>query len=177
MRDLKSGLFVLCFAVLPLFAQAPPATHKSVRGVLKGVDVRLSGIHMQTDDGKQVAWKFNRAVIAEAAKVKLGAPVIVIYRLTGPEDKRVTALAFPDPAATPTYVNLTGERILLRSAPAAADGSCGAVDPAAVHDTVMPPEGRAEVLEGCWCCAPSDASCTPGTKSGAGWAYLDRCFE
>jgi hypothetical protein len=190
MREMRTTRLPRFLAVLTLAALAsasttsaqapspsPAPAQKSVRGKLRGVDTRLNGIAMDTDDGKPVAWRFNKAVIAEAAKEKIGGPVIVIYRLMGPEDKRVTAIAFPDPTIKPLYVNLTGDRVLLRTAPAAADGTCTAVDPATVNDSMMPAGGRAEVLDGCWCCAPAAETCLPATRTGAGRAYLDRCFE
>ncbi len=166
-------------AVLAAQQASPPAparAHKSVRGTLNSVDPRLNVVSMKTEDGRPVAWRFKPAVIAEAAKYKAGVPVIVIYRLMDGDDKRVTAIAFPDPAARPTYVNLTGDRVVLRTAPATA-GECTSVDPDAIQETMVPNQGRAEALEGCWCCAPAGTGCIPATKSGAGWAFLDRCFE
>jgi hypothetical protein len=64
----------------------------------------------------------------------------------------------------------------LRSAPAVAD-ACSATDPASATDVTIPMAGRAEVLDGCWCCAPIDGTCTPRTKSGQGQAFLASCFE
>ena len=114
--------------VLALFqgAPPPPATaqaspepsrvHKSVRGTLQSVDSRLSSVIMKSDAGETLTWRFRPAVIGEAAKFKAGTPVIVIYRQTAPNEKRVTALAFPGAATKPVYVNLTGARVVLRSA-------------------------------------------------------------
>ena len=72
-----------------------------------------------TDSGERLAWRFSEAVVEEAARFKPGDPMIVIYRLIGAKDKRVTALAFPGSASTPTYVNTTGTRVELRSSPGA----------------------------------------------------------
>jgi len=102
--------------------------------------------------------------------------VIVIYRLLGPSDKRVTAIAFPGTASTPTYINATGYRVLLRRGPAMGE-ACGLPDAGPVSESAMPVGGRAEVLDACWCCAPSDKSCTPSNKSGLGQALLVSCFE
>src|SRR6185295_15992249 len=107
-------------------AQASPAParpHKSVYGKLSSVDRSLNGVIMRSDDGQKLAWRFDKRVIAEAAKFKPGDPMIVIYRQIGPSEKRVTAVAFPGAAATPTYVNSSGGRVLLRSSPQV-DGAC-----------------------------------------------------
>jgi hypothetical protein len=92
--------------------------------------------------------------------------------------KRVTAVAFPGAEKTPTYVNMTGERVTLRSAPAVG-GACddhvaGDTD---VTESVIPTGGRAEVLKPCWCCAVAGESCSATTRSGVGRAYLVRCFK
>lgn len=152
---------------------APPP--KSVRGTLQGVDKGPGAVSMTTDDGRSVAWRFSPPVVAEVAKVPVGSPMIVIYRQVALNEKRVTAVAFPGTAQSPTYVNLTGQRVVLRSAAMVGD-SCG---PAAapVTETVVPAGGRAEVHDGCWCCAPFGRTCAPGNKSGIGTAYLERCFE
>ena len=156
---------------------APAAPSKSVRGTLDTVEVGLRAVAMRSDDGKRLAWRFNPAVIAEVAKFEKGAPMIVIYRQTSPSDKRVTAVAFPGTAETPTYVNLTGERVAIRSA-AAADGVCTqhASRDYAADEVAIPPGGRAEILEGCWCCALAGERCAPTTRSGKGVAFLERCF-
>jgi hypothetical protein len=102
--------------------------------------------------------------------------MIVIYRQTASNEKRVTAVAFPGTAAKPTYVNLTGERVVLRSAAMVGD-SCSNPVTGPVSESVVPADGRAEVQDDCWCCAPFGSTCTPGNKSGLGTAYLERCFE
>jgi hypothetical protein len=177
----KPSLLVAFALGAPLFA-APPSPEparapKSVRGTLQSVDQRRGDVVMKTDDGKRVAWRFSPAVVAEVAKVAVGAPTIVIYRQTAPNEKRVTAIAFPGTAAKPTYVNLTGDSVVLRSTASAADGTCGAASAGPVSDSPIPAGGRAELLEGCWCCAPSGGTCAPGNRSGLGNAYLEACFE
>jgi len=154
----------------------PSKPQKSVRGKLQSIDKSLNGLFIMSDAGKRLAWQFNPKVLAEIEKFQKGAPIIVIYRQISPSDKRVTAVAFPGTAEKPTYVNLTGERVLLRSAPSL-DGACSAMEPQSATDVTIPAGGRAEVLEGCWCCAPVDGTCTPGTKSGQGQAFLASCFE
>jgi hypothetical protein len=170
------GLGAPLVADEPSPAPVPAVAHKSVRGTLQGVDKTARGVRMTTDDGKQVAWRFGSAVIAEVAKLPAGAPMIVIYRQTASNEKRVTAVAFPGTASKPTYVNLTGERIVFRSAAMVGD-SCTTPAEGPVNESIVPDGGRAEVDAGCWCCAPFGNACTPGNKSGAGLAYLDRCFE
>jgi hypothetical protein len=173
---LASCLGAPLLAQIPSPSPAPARASKSVRGTLKSVDKRLHGASMATEDGKQLAWRFNPAVIEEIAKLPIGAPMIVIYRQTGSTDKRVTAVAFPGTASTPTYVNLTGARVLLRSSALTGD-SCTTASSGAVSESVVPPGGRAEVAEGCWCCAPFGATCIPGNRSGLGQAFLESCFE
>jgi len=165
------------FAAQPSPSPAPARPSKSVRGTLQSVDERLRGVIMKTDDGKRMAWKFSGPVIAEVAKVAIGAPTIVIYRQMSPNQKRVTAIAFPGTAETPTYVNLTGERVVLRTTQAAADGTCTPKATGTVSDSSIPAGGRAEVLEGCWCCTSTEGTCDPGTRSGKGIAYLEACFN
>jgi hypothetical protein len=152
------------------------APHKSVYGKLESVDKQVNAVFMKSDTGERLAWRFDAPVVAEAAKYKPGDPMIVIYRQLPHNAKRVTALAFPGAEATPTYVNMTGSRIVLRSAPRK-DGVCGAADAGPVTESVVPAGGRAEVMKECWCCASSDETCTPGTKSGLGRAYLVSCFK
>jgi hypothetical protein len=158
-------------------AQAgPPAPHKSVYGKLQSVDKSLNGVFMVSDAGVRLAWRFDRAVIAEVARVKAGNPMIVIYRQPTPNEKKVTAVAFPGTATTPIYVNLTGDRVLLRSSPAVG-GACGQPDAGPVNESTIPVGGMAETTDACWCCAPSGQSCTPANKTGLGRALLVRCFE
>jgi hypothetical protein len=98
------------------------------------------------------------------------------YRQTASNDKRVTAVAFPGTAAKPTYANMTGERVVLRSAAMVGD-TCSNPVTGPISQSVVPAGGRAEVADGCWCCAPFGKTCTPGNKSGLGQAFLERCFE
>ena len=102
---------------------------------------------MKSDAGDRLAWRFSPAVVS-----------------------------FPGTASTPSYVNLTGSRVVLRSAPAVAD-ACGRTDAGPVSESTIPAGGRAEVMDAYWCCAPAGEACTPGNKSGQGQAFLERCFE
>lgn len=155
----------------------PARPHKSVYGKLSSVDQSLNGVIMRADDGQKMAWKFDKRVIGELAKFKPGDPMIVIYRQIGPSEKRVTAVAFPGAAATPTYVNSSGGRVLLRSS-AQVDGACPLVAGDAVSESTIPMGGMAEVMEnGCWCCAVAGETCTPGNRSGLGRAFLVNCFK
>jgi hypothetical protein len=154
---------------------APPP-HKSVYGTLLTVNATTNTVIMKSDKGESLSWRFDKEVIAEAAGFEPGVPVIVIYRLLPSGVKRVTALAFPGVEKSPTYVNMTGGRVVLRSAPAV-NGACDAAGASEATESVIPPGGRAEVLEACWCCAASGQSCATSTKSGVGRAYLVQCFE
>jgi len=154
----------------------PPPPHKSVYGKLESVDKSLNGVVMKSDAGERLAWRFSPAVVAEAAQFKPGDPMIVIYRQVTPKDKRVTAIAFPGTASTPTYVNMTGTRVVLRSSPGVG-GACGSVDAGNISESTIPEAGVAEVLEACWCCAPVGETCSPGNKSGLGRALLVQCFK
>jgi hypothetical protein len=155
--------------------QPTPAPTKSVRGTLLSVDTSLNSVIMTEASGEKMAWHFEAAVVAEAARFKPGDPVIVIYRQTSPKLKRVTALAFPGSAKAPIYMNLTGERVVIRSV-AGVGGACEATT-GSVSESTIPAGGLAEILDGCWCCAPVGSTCTPGTKSGLGRAFLAHCFR
>ena len=128
---------------------------------------------MKSDAGENLVWRFDAPVIAEASRFKPGDRMIVIYRQTAPNEKRVTAVAFPGSASTPIYINMTGSRVVVRSTAAAADGTCEKQS-GPVSDYTIPSGGLAEVLEGCWCCGEG---CTPGNKSGLGRALLVHCFK
>jgi hypothetical protein len=163
-------------AQTPSPSPVPDRAQKSVRGALQSIDKNKGDVVMTADDGKQVAWRFSAPVLTEVAKVPAGAPMVVIYRQTAANEKRVTAIAFPGTAAKPTYVNLTGASVVLRSGPIVGD-SCGTADAGPVTESAIPDGGRAEVLDACWCCAPAGGTCTPGNRSGQGQALLERCFE
>lgn len=120
-----------------------PRPSKSVRGTLQSVDARLHAITMKSDTGQQLSWRFSAPVVAEVTKVAAGSPMIVIYRETATNEKRVTAIAFPGTAKSPIYENLTGGRVLLRSAPMVGN-ACGSPDARPVTESVIP-GGRAEV--------------------------------
>jgi hypothetical protein len=166
-------------AAPPLRAQAPADTgrpHKSVYGKLSSVDRSLNGVIMVGDDGQKLAWQFDKAVIAQLGAFKRGDPMIVIYRQLSPSEKRVTAVAFPGTAAKPTYVNTTGRRVVLRSS-AQVDGACPQMPSEPISESLVPVDGVAEVLEGCWCCAVAGESCAPANRSGNGRAFLVNCFK
>jgi len=154
----------------------PSRAKKSVYGKLERVDPSLNGVIMRSDEGKRLAWQFDKRVIVEMEKFKPGDPMIVIYRQISKNEKRVTAIAFPGSASTPTYVNLTGSRAVLRSAPMVG-GVCGNKDAEPVQEYVMPIGGRAEAPEACWCCTTTDENCIPANKTGTGQALLAACFE
>jgi hypothetical protein len=154
----------------------PPRVHKSVYGKLASIDKARNGIVMKSDAGESLSWRFDAAVIAEAARFKPGDPMIVIYRQVTPNQKRVTAVAFPGSAATPLYVNTTGSRVVVRSSPAI-NGTCGEPNAGPVSESTIPAGGVAEVLEACWCCAVPGETCNPGNKSGLGRALLVQCFQ
>lgn len=166
-------------AVAPwLWAQVipgPPRPHKSVHGSLESIDTTLNRVVMKSDSGEKLAWRFEPAVVAEVARFKPGSSIIVIYRPISPNEKRVTAVAFPGSAATALYLNMTDSRVVLRSAPDVG-GVCGP-DAGPVSDSVIPSGGRSEAMEACWCCTLSGKSCDPDNKTGKGKAFLVNCFE
>ena len=157
-------------------AQDPARPHKSVYGTLEKADPSLGGVFMRSDKGERLAWRFPAAVVAEVTKFKPGDPMIVIYRQISPSEKRVTAVAFPGAAESALYVNMTGERVLLRSAPKVAD-ACGEAGSATVTEQMIPVGGMGEAGGACWCCAAAGGSCVPGNKTGIGKAFLVSCFE
>ena len=154
----------------------PARPHKSVYGTLEKVDPSMNAVVMRSNDGERLGWRFPAAVVAEVARIKPGDPMIVIYRQISPSEKRVTAVAFPGAAPTALYVNMTGARVLLRSAPGV-DGVCGRPEAGPATDQMIPSGGMGEAGGACWCCALADGSCVPGNKTGIGKALLVSCFE
>src|SRR5262249_25449334 len=144
-------------------------------GKLHSIDRQLGGLIMISDEGKKMAWRFDPGLIARIGEgYKKGDPVVVIYRQRG-SDKAVTAVAFPGAAATPIYENLTGHPTELGGGPKV-DGVCGrtaAED--TLHATVASGSTR-EVPDECWCCAPAGEACIPANKTGAGHAFIVRCY-
>ena len=180
-------LFVLAFVLAlgwsgvsgePQDSANAPRPRTSVRGTLVNVNHVSNTLIMKSDGGENLSWRFESDVIAAIEGFEAGAPVIVIYRDLPGGIKRVTAVAFPGTETAPTYVNMTGDRVVLRSAPAR-DGGCDAhADGASsVAESVVPNGGRAEVVEACWCCAVAGETCNTTTRSGIGRAYLVQCFE
>jgi hypothetical protein len=157
---------------------SPAATRafKSVYGQLESVDRTQNRLLMLAEGGERREWRFRAAVIAEAARFKPGDRMIVIYRPLAHNEKRVTAVAFPGSASTPIYLNLTGERVVVRSGPAV-DGACDKPGDGPVQESTVPSGGMTEVMESCWCCAPAGETCTPGNLSGLGRALLVQCFQ
>jgi len=181
MRRVLSGIAVLGLllgtSATALFAQDASGQRKfkSVHGKLDAVDLQLNGVIMVTDEGKRVAWKFDKAVIDQLSGFKPGDPMVVIYREKG-KDKAVTALAFPGAAQTAVYVNTTGQRVELVSGPMV-NGACGAAAEAPPTTITIPMGGRADTADACWCCAPAGETCTPANKTGAGRAFLTNCYK
>jgi hypothetical protein len=161
------------------FAEGQPAqagaAHKSVRGTLEAVDSQLNGIIMKTDEGKRVAWKFEKTVIERLSPFKPGSPVIVIYRQRD-GNKAVTAVAFPGTADRPIYVNASGERVEFVGGPIV-NGVCGQPSDTPLTTTTIPVDGQASVTDACWCCAPAGETCIPGNKTGAGQAFIAHCYK
>ena len=151
-----------------------PRPHKSAYGKLEVIDGH--SVIMRSEEGQRLAWRFDPAVVAEIARFELGHPLIVIYRQTQPNEKRVTAVAFPGATTVPRYRNMTGERIVFRSGPKV-DGSCGAGGGKQVRESTIPDLGQVETSEACWCCAPAGETCTTGNESGVGQAFLVTCFK
>jgi hypothetical protein len=160
-------------------AQSPApeaATYKSAYGRLESINKSQSAVIMISDAGERLVWRFDAPVIAEAARFEVGGRVIVIYRQTRPNEKVVTALAFPGTAPAPTYVNTTGSRVVLRSGPAVG-GACGQPGAEPVNEKAILAGGQTEITDACWCCAPAGETCTPANESGLGRALLVRCFK
>ena len=124
---------------------------------------RRDGLGRQQAAGLEV----RKDLITEIEKFKPGDPMIVIYRQVGPNDKRVTAVAFPGTAQKPTYKNLTGERVTLRSAPLV-NGACGPADRARSRRSRSPGTGSPRSTDGCWCCASAGTRACRATRRGSG---------
>lgn len=175
---LAMALAVDAKATLAATEPPPPAhsVHKSVYGTLQSVDESANAVLMLSEANERLAWRFKANVIAEVARFKAGDSMIVIYRQTRPNEKVVTAVAFPGSASTPIYVNRTGSRIVFRSGPAT-DGTCSSSSSGPFNESTVPADGLAEISDACWCCAPAGDTCTPTTKSGLGRAFLVQCFK
>jgi hypothetical protein len=148
---------------------------RTVYGKLEMVNESVNGVSVVSDKGQRMAWQFDKAVIEKLKAFKPGDPVVVIYRERG-GGKAVTAIAFPGKAATPVYVNTSGQRVELVSGPMVG-GACGQPSDAAVSRTTIPPGGRAETQNACWCCAPAGQACVPANRTGLGQAFLIHCYE
>ena len=159
----------------PPRAPARALAFKTVHGKLEMVERVRHGVAVVSDEGQRMAWQFDKAVIEKLKGFKPGDPVVVIYRERG-ADKAVTAIAFPGAAATPVYVNTTGQRVELVSGPMV-NGACGQPADSPLNTTTIPIGGQAETSDACWCCAPAGQTCTPANKTGLGQAFLTRCYE
>jgi hypothetical protein len=148
---------------------------RTVHGKLEMVNESVNGVAVVSDEGQRVAWQFDKTVIEKIKGFKPGDPVVVIYRERG-ADKAVTAIAFPGKAATPVYVNTSGQRVELVSGPMVG-GACGQPADAPVNRTTIPTGGRAETADACWCCAPAGQACVPSNRTGLGQAFLIHCYE
>jgi len=148
---------------------------QTVHGKLEMVNESVNGVAVVSDEGQRMAWQFDKTVIEKLKGFKPGDPVVVIYRLRG-ADKAVTAIAFPGAAATPIYVNTSGQRVELVSGPMV-NGACGQPSESAIKRTTIPTGGRAETPDACWCCAPAGRACVPSNRTGLGQAFLIHCYE
>jgi hypothetical protein len=182
MRGYRSGIGLGVALLLGLWSFAGAAAQgtgalafKTVHGKLEMINESVHGVAVISDDGQRMAWQFDKAVIAQLKGFKPGDAVVVIYRQRG-ADKAVTAIAFPGAAATPIYVNTTGQRVELVSGPLV-NGDCGQAAAAPPHSTTIPTGARAETEDACWCCAPAGQACVPANKTGLGLAFLTRCYE
>jgi hypothetical protein len=147
---------------------------RTVYGKLEMVNESVNGVSLVSDEGQRMAWQFDKTVIERLKGFKPGDPVVVIYRERG-GGKAVTAIAFPGKAATPIYVNTSGERVELVSGPMVG-GACGQTADTPVNRTSIPPDGRAETQDACWCCAPAGQACVPSNRTGLGQAFLIHCY-
>jgi hypothetical protein len=185
MRGCRSGAVLGVALLLGLWPGAPatraaaqgpaPLAFSTVHGKLEMVNESVNGVAVVSDEGQRLAWQFDKTVIAQLKGFKPGDPVVVIYRLRG-ADKAVTAIAFPGAAATPIYVNTSGQRVELVSGPMV-NGACGQPSESAIKRTTIPTGGRAETPDACWCCAPAGRACVPSNRTGLGQAFLIHCYE
>ena len=179
---LREGLVVAVLLGMLPGVPAPPAAaqgkgalaSRTVHGKLEMVNESVHAVAVISDDGQRMAWQFDKAVIAQLKGFKPGDPVVVIYRQRG-TDKAVTAIGFPGAAATPLYLNTSGQRVELVSGPMVG-GACGQAADTPVNRTTIPTGGRAETQDACWCCAPAGQVCVPSNKTGLGQAFLIHCY-
>lgn len=178
------GTLAAAFAIVALAGVAPlraqgegaePPPRKSVYGTLDSIVESQRAVVMQSDDGERLVWRFRPEVMTAVREFEPGSEMIVIYRQTQPNQKTVTAIAFPGTATVPTYVNLTGSRVVLRSGPMV-ENSCDQANDV-LSETPILEGGQAETQAACWCCAAEGEACTPSSQTGLGRALLVRCFR
>jgi hypothetical protein len=149
---------------------------KSVYGTLDGVDAGQGAVIMQSETGERLAWRVSAPVVEGLGQFEIGGPMIVICRPITATEKKVTAIAFPGTAERPTYVNLTGNPVLVHFGPKV-DGTCVGRQQQPTSEVAVLDGGEAEIADGCWCCAPMGQSCTPLNETGHGRALLVSCFD
>jgi hypothetical protein len=170
------ALLLAVWSDVPATAQGTGAlSFKTVHGKLEMVNESVNGVAVVSDEGQRMAWQFDKTVIEMIKGFQPGDPVVVIYRLRG-ADKAVTAIAFPGKAATPVYVNTSGQRVELVSGPMV-NGACGQPSAEPLHTTNILSGGQAETGDACWCCAPAGQACVPSNRTGLGQAFLIHCYE
>jgi hypothetical protein len=192
MRNLRFGAVTAAAApvLLSLLAaggapaaavQAPggPLVESTVSGVLVSADPTLDQVVIETAAGEKLAWQLSAAVVAQAGRYKAGAPVTVVYRTVGEEERSLRALKFTGPGSKPSYVNATGNHVMLRTGPKVGE-QCGKADPPASQVIGYPliPSAVIEDTAGCWCCGPAGTSCRPSnTVLPRDHIVLAECFD
>jgi hypothetical protein len=161
--------------------QAPggPLVESTVSGTLVIADPTLNQVVIRTASGEKLDWQLPAAVVAEAGHYKAGDPVTVVYRTVGEAERSLRALKFTGPGSKASYVNATGNHVVLRTGPKVG-GQCGSADAPASQVVGYPliPSAVIEDTAGCWCCGPGGTTCRPSnTVLPRDHIVLAECFD
>jgi hypothetical protein len=185
-RRRLTGFLGLALGLAPaLLAQGDGLVSRSVSGTIVRVDMDEKGLFVQpSSSAEEMAWRLPGAVLVEAQRAGVGAAVKVVYRGESDGDRAVTAIELPgNPGGGRTYVNTTGNRVVLFARPDQG-GSCTAAAPPGpspftmeLKPQIFADELLAQQSLACWCCSSMGATCNPITKADPGRRIvLVACF-
>ena len=145
----RAGLFVAVLLGMLPGLPAPPAAaqgkgalaSRTVHGKVEMINESVNGIAVISDDGQRMAWRFDASVIADLAQFKPGDPVPSSSTGSSGARTRGSLRWHSRHGGDSTYINKTGSRVVLRSAPMV-NGVCGQPDAGPVSESNIPQESR-----------------------------------